>query len=353
MAFLETVASASPPIHLTTFGYTREGRALPLVVVGNVSGASADDVRAAAGIRVYIQANIHAGEVEGKEAMQALLRELAGGAHANWGESLVLLVAPIYNADGNERIVLTNRRFQNGPTGGMRQRPNAQGLDLNRDHMKLESPEARSLARMLTAYDPHALLDLHTTDGTHHGYHLTYAPPLHPNTAEPVVRLLRDELLPAVTERIASADGWDYYYGNVPSEASGRARGWYTFDHRPRFGNNYGGLRNRVAILSEAYAYLSFEDRIAATSRFVEEILDWVAAHQQDIARVVADADAEVVVGRQLALRADFEQSGEPVDILMGDVARERHPLTGAPVLRRLDEHTTETMPEFGMFARR
>ena len=127
MAFLETVASASPPIHLTTFGYTREGRALPLVVVGNVSGASADDVRAAAGIRVYIQANIHAGEVEGKEAMQALLRELAGGAHANWGESLVLLVAPIYNADGNERIVLTNRRFQNGPTGGMRQRPNAQG----------------------------------------------------------------------------------------------------------------------------------------------------------------------------------------------------------------------------------
>ena len=85
--------------------------------------------------------------------------------------------------------------------------------------------------------------------------------------------------------------------------------------------------------------------------RFVEEILDWVAAHQQDIARVVADADAEVVVGRQLVLRADFEQSGEPVDILMGDVARERHPLTGAPVLRRLDEHTTETMPEFGMFA--
>ena len=114
---------------------------------------------------------------------------------------------------------------------------------------------------------------------------------------------------------------------------------------------NYGGLRNRVAILSEAYAYLSFEDRIAATSRFVEEILDWVAAHEQDIERVVADADAEVVVGRELALRADFEQSSEPVDILMGDVAHERHPLTGAPVLRRLDEQTTETMPEFETFA--
>ena len=60
---------------------------------------------------------------------------------------MVLLVAPIYNADGNERIALTNRRLQHGPTGGMGQRPNAQGYDLNRDHMKLESPEARAIRR--------------------------------------------------------------------------------------------------------------------------------------------------------------------------------------------------------------
>ena len=41
-----------------------------------------------------------------------------------------------------------------GPVGGMGQRPNAQGYDLNRDHMKLDAPEARSLVGMMTAYDP-------------------------------------------------------------------------------------------------------------------------------------------------------------------------------------------------------
>ena len=352
MAFLERVDAASSRMHLTTFGYTLEGRALPLVVVGGVPDASPESVRAADAVRIYIQGNIHAGEVEGKEALQALLRDLAGGAHAAWDQSLVLLIAPIYNADGNERVLLTNRRLQNGPTGGMGQRPNAQGFDLNRDHMKLESPEARSLVRTITAYDPHVLLDLHTTNGTHHGYHLTYAPPLHPNTPEPVAGLLRGQLLPAVTERLKATDGWDcYYYGNVPPEASGRERGWYTFDHRPRFGNNYAGLRNRLGILSEAYAYLSFEDRIAATSRFVEEVVDWVAAHADAVRRVVTEADAEPIVGTELALRADFQRSVEPVDILMGDVARERHPLTGETVYRRLDVQATESMPEFGTFA--
>ena len=46
---------------------------------------------------------------------------------------------------------------------------------------------------------------------------------------------------------------------------------WRTFDHRPRFGNNYVGLRNRLAILSEAYSYLDFRGRVRVTEVFVEE----------------------------------------------------------------------------------
>lgn len=139
----------------------------------------------------------------------------------------------------------------------MGQRANAQGLDLNRDHMKLESPEARSLARFLTGYDPEVAMDLHTTDGSVHAYHLTYAPPLHPGTDSGVVGLLRGSWLPEVTRAIKQRDGWDFfYYGNTSGgpegENQGRERGWYTFDHRPRFNNNYMGLRNRFAILGEA-----------------------------------------------------------------------------------------------------
>ena len=106
---------------------------------------TAAGVRATGRLRVYIQANIHAGEVEGKEAALALVRDIAAGAHADWLNSMVLLVNPVYNADGNERVSLTSRGFQHGPVGGQGTRPNAQGLNINRDNIKLETPEARSM----------------------------------------------------------------------------------------------------------------------------------------------------------------------------------------------------------------
>ena len=196
------------------------------------------------------------------------------------------------------------------------------------------------------------MVDLHATNGTHHGYHLTYSPPLHPNTPEPIVALLRNRLLPSVTKTIKDRDGWDfYYYGNLPRQGSNRQRGWYTFDHRPRFGNNYAGLRNRVAILSEAYAYLPFEERVSVTRRFVEELLSYIHSNGTEIRQIVTDAETALIIGQQLAVRAEFERSDARKEILLGEVMTERHPLTGQPVLRRLDRQIPTRMYEFGTFA--
>ena len=164
MAFLDAAAKASRDIHLTTFGRTVEGRDLPLAVAG-APAATPEAVRRTGKLRVYIQGNIHGGEVEGKESAQMLLRDIARGKRAEWLKSMVLIVAPIYNADGNERIALTSRGRQHGPIGGQGQRANAQGLDLNRDHMKLDSPEGRAVVKLMNDFDPHVALDLHTTNG--------------------------------------------------------------------------------------------------------------------------------------------------------------------------------------------
>ena len=349
--FLERAAAASPSVHYTTYGFTNEGRALPLAVVGDVADPSPASVRASGKTVVYLQGNIHAGEVCGKEALQMLLRDLLAGRHGQWRESMVLLIAPIYNADGNERVTLTNRGRQHGPIGGMGQRPNAQGYDLNRDHMKLESPEARSVARLLNEYDPQVAVDLHTTNGTRHAYHLTYSPPLHPNTPAGIDAFLRQGLLPHVTETVRQKHGWHFYhYGNAFARGGGEP-GWYTFDHRPRFNNNYIGLRNRIAILSEAYSYATFEERVLATLYFVEEILDYVHEHADEVRQIVAAADAASVVGESLALRAAPERSAAPVDILMGAVVEEVHPLTGTPLLLRADTQYVVPMYEYGTFA--
>ncbi len=355
--FLETVVRMDDRMSLTTFGFTNEARAIPLVTVAQgLADRSPAAIRENGKLVLYLQGNIHGGEVEGKEALQILLREIASGQHDSWFNDMVLLVAPVYNADGNDAVELNNRPGQNGPAGGMGQRPNAQGLDLNRDHMKLNSPEARSVARLVGDYAPHVTMDLHTTNGTNHAYFVTYSPPLHPNTDPAIISLLRDRLLPDVTETIRDKHGMNfYYYGNAGG--GGAAPGgqanlprWSTFDSRPRFNNNYLGLRNRIAILSEAFAYASFEDRIAATLYFVQETVDWAEAHTGEIRAAVEIAETRPLVGTQLSVRNRITLTHpEPVDILMGAVET-RYNAAGRPYNNRLDVLTPTPMWEYGSF---
>ena len=349
LAFIDAIADA-PVLHPTHFGYSYQGRRLPLVVVARgLADATPEAVRATGRTRVLVFANIHAGEVEGKEAAQVLLRSFANGEREAWLDSLVVLIAPIYNADGNEAVAVMNRARQNGPLSGVGTRHNAQGLDLNRDHVKLESPEARSLVALIREWDPHVVVDLHTTNGTRHAYHLTYSPPLNPNTAPTIVDFLRDRWLPEVTRRIRDQHGWHlHYYGNAYDPGVGEV-GWVTFDHRPRFNNNYVGLRNRFAILSEAYSYASFRDRVAVTLAFVEEILAFAARHAGEIRRRVAAAEAESPVGGRLALRADLER-GPLVEILMGEVEERLSHISGRRYLERTDVVEPVRMPEYGTF---
>jgi hypothetical protein len=343
IAFLNTAADASPRIQLTTFGTTFEGRSMPLAVVGDVEGTSAAAVLATGKTRVYLQGNIHAGEVCGKEALQMFLREVAQGQHAQLFDSLVLLVVPIYNSDGNERFGVNNRPRQHGPVRGMGQRPNAQGYDLNRDHMKLDSPEARALVGLMNAYDPHVGVDLHTTNGTRHAYHLTYAPPLHPNTDE-AISSLNAQWLVAAKDHLFDTGGWYAYdYGNAGRRGE---PSWRTFDYRPRFNNNYIGLRNRFAILSEAYAYATFEERVLATKYFVDGILGFAVKNASEIRRRTEVADARDITGMELAVSAQPKRSVEQVEILMGEVVEEAHPYSDRTILRRLDVVTPQSMYE-------
>jgi hypothetical protein len=372
VAFLEAVGKASDRVHLASMGTTSEQRSIPLAVIG-AADATPQAVRRTGKLRVYIQGNIHGGEVEGKESAQMLLRDLAAGRHDDWLQSMVFLIAPIYNADGNERFALNNRGPQYGPLGGQGQRPNAQGLDLNRDHMKLDSPEARAFAKLMRDYDPHVAIDLHTTDGTRHAYHLTYSPPLHPGTDPAIVDLLRKEWFPFVTASVRSKYGWEYtYYGNAaggpstglragtggagaaPTSAAKTVtapaqRRWETFDHRPRFNNNYIGLRNRFALLSEAFAYLTFQDRIVATNRFLDETLTFARTNTARIRTATEAADRARLVDQRLPLRAEMQNTGT-IEVLMGEVSEEKHPGDGHVMNLRKDVKKPETMLDYSTF---
>ncbi len=295
-AFLDSLELAGAPIAVSEMGTSALGRPIYFVIAADPAVTSGAEAVASGKLVVYLQANIHAGEVEGKEAVLALLRELAA-PRRDLLQRLVVLVAPNYNPDGNDAFgpQAVNRSEQNGPEL-VGQRADGLNLDLNRDYFKAETPETRaSLARVYTSWDPALMVDLHTTDGTRHGYLLTYAPPLDPNGPAGPSGFVRDQMLPALRRTLQDKYHEPTFdYGNVDTPLAPQS--WDTYAPLGWYGTNYVGLRGRMAILSEAYSHADFKTRVQVTHDFLIEILNYAALHADDIRRLEREADRQTAL---------------------------------------------------------
>ncbi|HTE45616.1 MAG TPA: M14 family zinc carboxypeptidase, partial [Gemmatimonadaceae bacterium] len=380
IVFLDSLKTLGAKISIGSIGKTLEGRTLPYVIASRPLVTTPAAARQLNRPIAYIQANIHAGEVEGKEAMLSLLRDLVFDKKKNVLDSVVLIVQPIYNADGNERWgpQERNRGAQLGPEQvGTRQ--NASGWNLNRDYIGAVAPETRGSLAMLNLWNPDLFMDLHTTDGSVHGYALTYSPPL-TAAAVNVIPYTANTMLPVIRQRMRDRHGFEVQdYGDFSRTragaaggapggalggggfAGGRGRaggdsaaggrgsdtiagrgagrrgggagrggpsleqiiadsiptsGWAfsTYESLARYGTNYYGLRNRIAILSEAFSHDPFARRVASTYDFVTEILSYVAEHKKDVMNIGRQGDAKVAAwakapgtSPQLALKSRMD----------------------------------------------
>jgi hypothetical protein len=322
MQFIDSLVVLGARIERGSIGRTAEGRELPYVIASRPLITTPEEARRQGRPVAYIQANIHSGEVEGKEAMLAMLRDLLFDPRPNVLDSIVLIVQPDYNADGNEKLADNQRGSQNGPRlAGTR--PQAQGINLNRDYVGADAPETRASLSMLNRWTPDLFMDLHTTNGSMHGYALTYAPTLSP-TAVTVGPYLHERMMPEIRRRVRERQGFEMNdYGNFsrargtgagPGGAAGAGggrggvgieemiadsiptSGWTfsTYSQLPRYGANYWGLRGRLSILSEAFSHDPFPRRIASTYALVSEVLSYVAENRQQILALGRDADARV-----------------------------------------------------------
>lgn len=366
VAFLDSLRALGAPLAFGSIGRTNESREIPYVIASRPLVHTPAEARGTGKPIVYVQGNIHAGEVEGKEALQALLRDLTFARSPNVLDSIVLIAVPIYNADGNERFLPQERQrgSQNGPElVGQRpntQGPNGQGLDLNRDYIKAEAPETRNSLKMFNAWDPDVFVDLHTTDGSFHGYALTYSPSLHPSA--PLGDYTRG-LLTELRQRVRTRDGYEIFdYGNF-NDGGGREvstdsvhSGWYTYDHHPRFGTNYYGLRGRVSILSEAFSHDPFERRVKSTYSFVKQLLSLVAERGSEMRSLEQRADSELTSSArpQIALAADLPKTAAAAPVIFEMLARtgdSSRTQPGVPKgLRRTGDMRTRLMPVFDRF---
>jgi hypothetical protein len=188
--------------------------------------------------------------------------------------------------------------------------------------VKAEAPETRAALALFARWDPDVFVDLHTTDGSYHGYALTWSPSLHPSA--PRRAFNQDTLLPRVRQRVATRWGLPTFpYGNfalaygADATADNARRGWFTYDHRPRFGTNYYGVRGRLSVLGEAYSHDPFERRVRATYAFVRELLSTLAD-----AGPAVRGPAPVGPGTAVALTARLTARPDTLPVLAEDLAR-------------------------------
>jgi hypothetical protein len=344
VAFLDSLAALGAPVGVGSIGQTTEGREIPYAVASRPRFTTPDAARASGRPIIYVQGNIHGGEVEGKEALQALLRDLLFDPEPNVLDSIVLIAVPIYNADGNESWgpQTRNRSEQHGPES-VGQRANVQGLDLNRDYMKAEAPETRGALDMFNRWSPDLLVDLHATNGSYHGYGITYAPPLIPGAAGPAAsggiapaEYARDELLPELRRRVRDRHGLESYdYGNFATRYGADVNtdsvrdGWFSYDHRPRFGTNYYALRGGVALLVEAYSHDPFERRVRASYDFLSEILSLAAERSAELLAVTRDDASKV--GATVAIRSELTTTPFIGDVLAEVLAEDPDSIPDEP----------------------
>lgn len=297
MSFLNAIKQLSPYITLHTIGKSTSGLDIPMAVLANPLITNADHAKASGKPVIYIQANIHAGEVEGKEVAMMLMRDILLGNKMDLLQNQIIIFVPIYNVDGNDKMEKGLRASQENSPLETGTRENGQGLDLNRDGIKMEAPETKGMiANVLNLWDPQLTVDLHTTNGTWHGYSLTWAPG-YLSAGEPgPYNYLNEVMLPLITKN--AKEKYDLNlgpFGDFSTREGWPLKKFYTYNHHPRYIINQIGLRNRMSILSESFAHERFYQRIHSTYHFVYEILNHCNNHSKEIININNQAEQSAI----------------------------------------------------------
>ena len=294
IAFAQQLAAASPSIEYRTFGHSGQGRELPLLIASETQTFTPETAREQGKAVVLIQACIHAGEPDGKDAGFALLRDVAiTKTAAGILKNVVLLFIPIYNTDGHERSTPFNRINQNGPES-MGWRTTSTYQNLNRDYMKAETPETRSWLRLWNEWQPHLFIDCHVTDGADYRCNITYHHEHHAGIDDAVLEWERDvfdDKVKSVTEAAGNVISW--YLEFIDNRDL--TLGTRDFNGSPRFSTGYVPIRNRPGILIETHMIKDYRSRVIGTYDFLRAALTEVNNDPARLIRVGRDADQRTV----------------------------------------------------------
>ena len=309
MAFVDRLVAANPTqFQVQTIAHSTSGRAIKMLVASEEGAFTPTQLMQNTKPTIFIQAGIHAGEIDGKDAMFMLLRDIATGKRRDILSQVNILFIPILNVDGHERSSQFNRINQRGPVE-MGFRTNANNLNLNRDYTKLDTPEVRGVLKVIKQFNPDLYIDVHVTDGADYQYDVTYGyNPVFASESPSISDALNQYFKPVIDEKLQAQ-------GHLPGplvfvmdkrEFKKGLAGWVA---TPRYSNGWGDLRSLPTILVENHSLKPYKQRVLGTYVFLDGAISALAQHHQQLADAVKKEQAfvpsKLIVERSYAKQPD------------------------------------------------
>lgn len=289
--YCQKLSSSSPMIQYTTFGKSPQGRDLPLLIVDKNGNFSSDAVRKTDNVVFLIQAGIHAGEIDGKDAGLMLIRDLIiFRKNISLLDHVTLLFIPIFNVDGHERFGAYNRINQNGPEE-MGWRTTAQNYNLNRDYLKADAPEMHGFLKLYNEWLPEFFADCHVTDGADYQYTVTYDIETHISQDPGLINWAKKVYIPLMQSKM-TADGFPIFHYIEFRKWADPASGLKSSVSLPRYSTGFTSLHNRPGLLIETHMLKDYKSRVDGTYSMLQATISVLNKEYLKLKGLIARADS-------------------------------------------------------------
>ena len=290
LAFCRELTEASKMVTLSSIGASPQGREIPMLIVDKDGLRTPQAIRNKGRAVVLIEACIHAGEPDGKDAGLMLLRDIAcEGKYASLLDQVSILFLPIFNVDGHEDFSAYKRINQNGPEE-LGNRNTAQRINLNRDFVKADAPEMQHWIRMYNLWMPELLIDVHVTNGADFQYVTTYGIEDCGFMDPSLIQWNRQVFDPQLNARM-EADGYPIfpYFGFVRRDQP--ESGVILESFPPQYSTGYAAVQNRIGLLVENHIYKPYPQRVDATYRLLYHSIALIAENRAPLQELILQAD--------------------------------------------------------------
>lgn len=295
IAFYKALAEANGMVQLNEFGMSDAGFPLHEFIIDLSGDFSPRQDKT----RLFINNAIHPGEPCGVDASMMLARDICADKNIQSKlENIQIVILPFYNIGGGLNRNSHSRANQNGPESyGFR--GNAKNLDLNRDFVKCDSKNGQSFNQLFSKWNPHVMIDNHTSNGADYQYTMTLIATQKDKLPVQLADFMQEEMLPFLYKDMEEKK-WEmipYVYCNGTPDG-----GIYGFLDYPRYSSGYASLHHTISFMPETHMLKPYKDRVWSTYEFMESMIEFLSANQKKMNHVRAESISEFNSKKEMAL---------------------------------------------------